>query len=642
MQAAGIKPANAPKSTTETKTLLQQMQEAGIQPAGVSKSAEESPGFLQSLAQGVAKPFLRAGESVIRPLKGVAQLVTGNREGAAETLDPNREADFGYFGKVKPFQIKAVNADGTRASAGDFASSALDTAGGSIEIGSTFMGAGGAKNVIKEGVKQSAKSGFGEVIKQGVKRGVAEGAKAGLAGGFGVGLQEEGSAEDRLRSGLTGAAIGGVAGAATGGVIGALPGATRAVSRGAIDTTKKVTNLGLKALKTGYNAVGEAIPEGLAKDTAKVLEGATSKTVGFLKSVPDRVGTAAEKTRVTQAKIKALSPTERNVLNKGIRIDDIEKIKAFTPDERSAIKTIEKARSSGADSAQVSGSFLREPIEQAEALRNKIGSELGAIVKKLPNKNVPNARQKVVESLKDVQGLKNVKVMIDDEGREILDFSKTAISLDDASQRDIQKYYDAIKGRDAEGLHLLRQELFEVLGGKKSAKIQLSETSEKATNAVREGLANAIGDVSDTYKEKNKAYAKAVEPLKKLRKFFKGTEGADEDILDEQAGVLLRRLTGKSVSRSEVNAIFRDLIENLRSNGVKVKDINFKTIQEFENLLDEIYPLQSKTSFAGQTELGVSKGLSGLISKGIDVVGEAIASPEVRQKAIRELLESLK
>ena len=118
----------------------------GLSFADKIQSVPEEQGFIQSIAQAIASPFLKFGATTFQLGEGIGtlgkagvQALTGDKEGAKQTLtegaeliEPGREFDFGYLGKVKSV------------------SSAKEAIGTGVEIGGTILPIGEAGTIAKE------------------------------------------------------------------------------------------------------------------------------------------------------------------------------------------------------------------------------------------------------------------------------------------------------------------------------------------------------------------------------------------------------------------------------------------------------------------------------------------------------------
>jgi len=400
--------------------------------------------------------------------------------------------------------------------------------------------------------------------------------------------------------------------------------------RGA-EAVADVAKVGLKAVEKGIEA---------AKSTGGILRRGAEKTAQFVEQAPMRLKTAAEKAAEESVQLAKAAPEVRKAVINGIELRDANLIKQATEAEKDIFrdmvnqaKTFEMDRSS-LSSADVAGNQLQRRIGQADELRKKVGAELGESVKGLKGEVVA-VKQKILKRLQEIPGMRDVKV--NNKGQ--LDFSKTTISLDKAAQNEISRVWTALKGRDAFRLHQLRQELFEMLGGKQKAQILLTETQEKGLESFRQGIADALEEVSPKYRNLNRQYAQVAEPMKRLRKFFRGLEGASEDILDEQSGNLLRRLTSNAPSAAQLRQAINDIDAVLANAGME-SGISLQKLQDFQNVLERTLDITKDTGLAGQVSLGVRKGgLMGMLDKGVELIESKLgATSEVKRKMIEELL----
>jgi hypothetical protein len=242
----------------------------------------------------------------------------------------------------------------------------------------------------------------------------------------------------------------------------------------------------------------------------------------------------------------------------------------------------------------------------------------------------------VFNNLKKVGGLDGLKI----NKKGVLDFTDTVLTTAEtrADRNAIQSMFtNALKKGTGKQKHLLRQELFEVLGGKKKSLTNLTDTQEKAYEAIRKGLSDVLEGKNDQYKTLSNDYRKLIEPLKEMRKFMKNVAGADDDILDMSAGLLARRITSNAASNPQIRKILRAMDNATKEKG-KVS-LSVETLQDFYNVLDKYYDIAGKTSFQGQVKAGIESA-TGPIDYAMkqigNITGETVA---VRQKALERIIE---
>ncbi len=184
--------------------------------------------------------------------------------------------------------------------------------------------------------------------------------------------------------------------------------------------------------------------------------------------------------------------------------------------------------------------------------------------------------------------------------------------------------------------------MFEILGGKKKSLTNITDTQEKAYEAIRKGLSDVLETKDKSYKVLSNEYRKTIQPLQDIRKFMKSVAGADEDILDMSAGLLARRLTSNAASNPQLRQILRNL-----DNATKVKgktSLSIENLQDFYNVIEKYYPeVTGKTSLKGQFEGALENvgGIGDLVTKvGEKVIGKSDA---VKRKVLKDaIMDALK
>lgn len=242
-----------------------QLHAKGADPAEIeqfvsaAKAEQDSnePGFVQGMVQSVARPFIKAGQTLTAPFELAARTAQGVSEGrglvesaSAASDVVGGERDFGYFGKNKSIQ------------------SPQDLVGTGAELGSYLIGGGGAKAGF-EGIKGSAR------FIPALLRSVGAGATSGALSLGGAELQSE-EATPTSVAGMTALGAGGGAILAPVGVLGAK--ATGAVFNAAKNrifpnAEKEITAAVTDAIKRGIQPPVQRTRT--AKDTEQYYKKAT-------------------------------------------------------------------------------------------------------------------------------------------------------------------------------------------------------------------------------------------------------------------------------------------------------------------------------------------------------------------------------
>ena len=365
--------------------------------------------------------------------------------------------------------------------------------------------------------------------------------------------------------------------------------------------------------------------------------------------IPGKVAVnVAEKQAAREAVNTLPEGIARQAAQNGIEVPDVQTLMKVT-DSVPAQKTIArelvdtaKAFAKGEtkkNPIEVVGKPIVQRLQTLDKARGTVGKALGEVAKGLGEVTTKELASPVFDALKRVPGLSGLKVS----QKGILDFVDTtlATSLTKSDRQAIQKIFvDAIKPGTGLSKHKLRQELFEVLGAAKKAGKELTDTQGKAFDAVREGLSKVLETKNVRYKELSNQFRKIIQPLQDMRKMMKTIPGAEEDILEMQAGLLARRLTSQAQSNPQVRQILRAMDAATGKKGMTTFKV--EELQDLYNVLDKYYDITGKTGFQGQIKNALDKNSSGLFDFITKTVGGfAGETPAVRQKAIEDLLESI-
>lgn len=403
--------------------------------------------------------------------------------------------------------------------------------------------------------------------------------------------------------------------------------------------TKGAKIVGKQAVKTGGK-----IAEKTATVTGK-LKSVSAPIVEEAKRIPYRIQTNAAQKQAVQQSINQLpSKVAREAAQDGLDIADVKTIYQISKTQKAPLKklaTVVKDFAEGktkTNPIEVVGKPIVSRIKELEKARGTIGQKLGQTAEQLGNVTKQELDDAVFGELKKVPGLNGVKKTMLGE----LDFSNTTLAteLSKADRMAIRKIFSmATKQGSGKSKHLLRQELFEILGGKKRALTALTDTQERAFEAVRKGLSNVLESKNPAYKSLSNQYRQTIKPLHDIRKIMK-VSGETDDILDMSAGLLARRLTSFAQSNPQIKAILNAMDKATKVGG-KTR-LNVETLQDFYNILEKYYDIAPKTGFQSQVKQGVEKAIGGPLDFAADKLKSfAGETPAVRQKALERILEEV-
>jgi hypothetical protein len=400
-----------------------------------------------------------------------------------------------------------------------------------------------------------------------------------------------------------------------------------------------------RVAKATTEAAGGAVRTGM-EAVAPVASGAVelaSRAGQKISNLPSNVKTNVGGMQAETALIKSLpSKTAQNAARSGVDPVDLRNISNITPLAKSDVKLLTDnivkfaKGESDIDPIEFVGKPIVARVKQLENTRKSVGAKLSEVSKKLGTVTNKEVFTPVLTKLQQTQGLEGLKVGKNGN----LDFTDTTLTTaETASDRKAiqDAFLNAVKDGTGEQKHLLRQELFEVLGGKKSSQTPITGTQERAYEAIRSGLSDVLDTKNKDYKKLNNQYRQIVQPLVAIRKKLKATDpNLTEDILDMNAGMLARRITSTSMSRGEV----QNLIQALDRIGKAKSSVweRTKALQDTYSILNKYYDIAPKTGFQGVTEAAIG-GATGVLDVALGGVKKVAGqTPAVRQQALEEFL----
>lgn len=397
---------------------------------------------------------------------------------------------------------------------------------------------------------------------------------------------------------------------------------------------------GVQAVKT---AAGEAA-EGVSRSIDSIAAGATpvrealGVAVDSAARIPGRIATNVGEKAATRTAIKSLpTPAAQKAAQNGVEISDVNTLIRVVPANKEVASKLSKVvqgvadGTSKADPRAIVGKPIVTRLQKVEADANKVGARLTEEAKKIGVLDAPELQSAVFGQLTKVPGLEGIKVK---DGKLI--FRDTTIAGNAAAQKRLQSYYSrATQWGKGSNKHLLRQEIFEDLGGKKKGKVELTSTEAGGFEAIRKGLSNALDAKSPGYKALNQRYAKAIKPLNDIKKLLKVE---DADLQEIAAGILAQRLGGNSQATTQLQALLRKLDQATQVKGKA--SLKVEELLDLYNVLARYYDISPANGFKGGIESALrSTGVRDAITNAVvDVAGE---TPAVRRKALEELMGSL-
>lgn len=566
---------------------------------------QEKPGLLKSLAVGAISPFAKAtvtATNVIRGTgriaKGLGQLATGDKEKAFRSFASAGEATsekIPLLGEVKPI------------------GSTAEALGVGAEIGSFFIGGSGLSQIGKQTLKG--------LVKQGAKEGIKFGFLGGLTGGAGLAAQQEDiTPEDFFKQTMTGA----FAGAGLGGVLGA-------VTPLAGNIFRRINNIIRKE-----PVVPTAVTRGLGRAS-------------------ERVKTVTQK----RATLKTQPVKIQNAVNAGVDLPRVQFIDNLSgADKASANKMLSlleknKAGDITARSISEAGNTALEPVKFIQQLRKKAGTEIGELVRNLPDEKLSIAD--ISDSF--IDDMTNAGVKMNADGQLNFKNSRLAGAKSATERRQLKDTWKFLKPtkkgiieKKPLQIHIQRQKLFDDLQLAKGQQL-FSSNTKRMLNKVRSNLNTPLDSVSSQYTTLNRQFAESTSVVDDFfRLIGKQWKGADSELLALRSGEVGRRIKGNA--SAVPLKVFNTIDDVARRNGFK-SDKNVLNQFLFNDLLEDIFGTTQTTGIEGsvgrglgKAEFGASVGQQlargralGAVAETIGKVSQVFTPTEQEQmKALRALL----
>jgi len=390
-------------------------------------------------------------------------------------------------------------------------------------------------------------------------------------------------------------------------------------------SAKATVNTAKNTMNATKNAVNESKIVKAGKSLAGNAQTKVSDVIGNVKI------NRAEAAKINKVIEELGTETRKSAARSGVELADINTFAQFDKQNIPAIKKMvqmaEEVQNgkTGIDPLDVVGEPIRNKVINLSERADEIGKKLGETARNLKNVKNSELEKAVLERLRKTSGLRGLKVedVVDELGKKTFDangdpirklnFDETTLmSRANKAERDaIQTAFEE-STRSGTGVskHLYRQELFEILDGKKKSLSTLTDTQEKALDAIRGGLSDVLETKNAGYKDLSNQYRKIVQPLSELRKLAKNIDPNNSiDILDEAAGNLARRLTSNASSKVQIKKVLQQIDEATSAKGTTLKET--QDLMDAYNVISKYYDIAGGTSLEGINMRTITKALKG-------------------------------
>lgn len=429
---------------------------------------------------------------------------------------------------------------------------------------------------------------------------------------------------------------------------------------------KAGTESTINTAKNTITKIADTIPPGGGGTGGGIIDAAT----GMIKNAKTKIADTVDNVKINRAENAKMnkviedlgSETKKSAARSGIELGDINTIAGFNkqniPSIKKMVQMAEDVQNgkTGIDPLDVVGEPIRNKVINLSERADEVGKKLGETARNLKNVKNSELEKAVLERLRKTSGLRGLKVedVLDELGKKTFDangdpirklnFDETTLmSRANKAERDaIQTAFEE-STRSGTGVskHLYRQELFEILDGKKKSLSTLTDTQEKALDAIRGGLSDVLETKNAGYKDLSNQYRKIVQPLSELRKLAKNIDPNNStDILDEAAGNLARRLTSNASSKVQIKKVLQQIDDATSAKGTTLQETT--DLMDAYNVISKYYNIAGGTSLEGISMRTMIKSLkaSGATDKVLEILDQyGGTTSAVKRQKLLDLLD---
>ncbi len=291
--------------------------------------------------------------------------------------------------------------------------------------------------------------------------------------------------------------------------------------------------------------------------------------------------------------------------------------------------------------ADIAGDSLVARVKFIQAANRKAGTDIDKAAQKL--KGQPVDITDASASFSDALDSLGVQIKRNDKGDFIPDFSRSEIApgdrgpLKEVIRQMSLKSQDG--GVDALTVHKMKRIIDRNVTYGKSQR-GLSGETERILKQFRNQLDSKLDDAFPEYNAANTNYAQTIGAMDNIQTVAGRRLDFSSDIADKASGTLLRRLMSNTQSRASLIDSIGELESVAKSVGGKFDD-DLLNQALFADELDRVFSPVARTSFQGQIDQAVKRGVDYAASPDGGVVGAArdIAGATARKMRDRKINE---
>lgn len=290
--------------------------------------------------------------------------------------------------------------------------------------------------------------------------------------------------------------------------------------------------------------------------------------------------------------------------------------------------------------ADVVGESLIERIKFTQKANRQAGADIDKAAQSLKGQPVDIATAS--RNLSDALDSFGVQVKRNDKGDFIPDFSKSEVAPGDRGPIKEVIRQMSLKSQDgsvdAHAVHKMKRIIDRNVTYGKSQR-GLSGEAERMLKQFRNELDAELDANFPSYNAANVQYADTINALDSIQSAAGRKLDFSSPSAEKASGTVLRRLMGNTQSRAQLIDSIADLEQAAKSSGAKIDD-DLLSQALFADELDRVFSPVARTSFQGQIDQAVKRGVDSAVSPSstLDMAGDiaGAAIRKARDKRVNE------
>lgn len=278
--------------------------------------------------------------------------------------------------------------------------------------------------------------------------------------------------------------------------------------------------------------------------------------------------------------------------------------------------------------ADVVGKSIEERISFLSKEKKQAGKKIETSSKELKGKKV-NYKPAVNTLVKDLEEI-GVKISTDEKGKIKIALKGSDIEGDTASKKLLNTTFNRLVDTDINdgySMHRAKRFIDTQVSYSKSKANPLSKVTERIVKNLRRNLNDTLGEYSPNYKSANAKFSDIINSLDEIQKAVGSNVDFDSPNAAKSFGLSSRKLLSNYGSRVQMIDALDNIETIAKKYGMKTDSDIIKQVI-FVNEIDRMFGSASPTSFKGQIDQAINKGVDvarrGVVDAALDIAKSGI------------------